>query len=412
MSSASTWAAPRPTSPISPAPTSGPASGRSPACGCARRCSRSTPSPPAAARSAPMTGSRFRVGPDSAGAVPGPACYRRGGPLTVTDCNVVLGKIRPEHFPHVFGPAATSRSTPRPRSRAAPRSRAQAGMARARRRRRASSASRSTIWPMRSSRSRSPAATTSPATPCNASAAPAASMPAWSPTRSASSRVMIHPLAGVLSAYGMGLADMVELRQRTLAGARSGGGAGRARGAKRRPRCAAQGVEAPEIRRRAALRYDGSDTALEVAGLGRHARGISSRRTAPASASSRRDAPVVIETAIVEAVGKSERSSPARGGGPAQRGGGAPASDSPSTGASAGPPPRRRGGSRTTAPTLSPGDRHPRPRPDRRSLRHHRRRARLAGRGRPARQPHPHPRRAARQRAPRSAPRSIRSCSR
>jgi 5-oxoprolinase (ATP-hydrolysing) len=49
-------------------------------------------------------GSRFRVGPDSAGACPGPACYRRGGPLTVTDCNVVLGKIRPEHFPAVFGP--------------------------------------------------------------------------------------------------------------------------------------------------------------------------------------------------------------------------------------------------------------------------------------------------------------------
>src|SRR5688572_32383808 len=49
-------------------------------------------------------GSRFRVGPDSAGAVPGPACYRRGGPLTITDCNVVLGEIRPEHFPHVFGP--------------------------------------------------------------------------------------------------------------------------------------------------------------------------------------------------------------------------------------------------------------------------------------------------------------------
>src|SRR3954471_24818670 len=49
-------------------------------------------------------GSRSRVGPDSAGAMPGPACYRRGGPLTITDCNVVLGKIRPEHFPAVFGP--------------------------------------------------------------------------------------------------------------------------------------------------------------------------------------------------------------------------------------------------------------------------------------------------------------------
>ncbi len=48
-------------------------------------------------------GSRYRVGPDSAGADPGPACYRRGGPLTVTDANVLLGRIRPDHFPAVFG---------------------------------------------------------------------------------------------------------------------------------------------------------------------------------------------------------------------------------------------------------------------------------------------------------------------
>ena len=47
---------------------------------------------------------RFRVGPDSAGANPGPACYRRGGPLTVTDANVMLGKLRAEFFPRVFGP--------------------------------------------------------------------------------------------------------------------------------------------------------------------------------------------------------------------------------------------------------------------------------------------------------------------
>lgn len=50
-------------------------------------------------------GSRFRVGPQSAGADPGPACYRRGGPLTVTDANVMLGRIQPAHFPAVFGPA-------------------------------------------------------------------------------------------------------------------------------------------------------------------------------------------------------------------------------------------------------------------------------------------------------------------
>ncbi len=49
-------------------------------------------------------GSRYRVGPDSAGANPGPASYRRGGPLTVTDCNVMLGKIQPAYFPKVFGP--------------------------------------------------------------------------------------------------------------------------------------------------------------------------------------------------------------------------------------------------------------------------------------------------------------------
>ena len=49
-------------------------------------------------------GSRYRVGPDSAGATPGPACYRAGGPLTVTDANVMLGRIPPAHFPAVFGP--------------------------------------------------------------------------------------------------------------------------------------------------------------------------------------------------------------------------------------------------------------------------------------------------------------------
>ncbi len=51
-------------------------------------------------------GARYRVGPESAGANPGPACYRRGGPLTVTDCNVMLGKLQPEFFPRVFGPRA------------------------------------------------------------------------------------------------------------------------------------------------------------------------------------------------------------------------------------------------------------------------------------------------------------------
>lgn len=49
---------------------------------------------------------RMQVGPESAGANPGPAAYRRGGPLTVTDCNVLLGKLQPDQFPPVFGPNA------------------------------------------------------------------------------------------------------------------------------------------------------------------------------------------------------------------------------------------------------------------------------------------------------------------
>jgi 5-oxoprolinase (ATP-hydrolysing) len=51
-------------------------------------------------------GARFRVGPESAGANPGPASYRRGGPLAVTDANVMLGKVQPRYFPKVFGPKA------------------------------------------------------------------------------------------------------------------------------------------------------------------------------------------------------------------------------------------------------------------------------------------------------------------
>ncbi|MCB2054958.1 MAG: hydantoinase B/oxoprolinase family protein, partial [Geminicoccaceae bacterium] len=51
-------------------------------------------------------GRRLRVGPESAGADPGPACYRRGGPLAVTDANLMVGKLLPERFPRVFGPEA------------------------------------------------------------------------------------------------------------------------------------------------------------------------------------------------------------------------------------------------------------------------------------------------------------------
>ena len=65
-------------------------------------------------------GGRLQVGPRSAGSKPGPACYRLGGPLTVTDVQVLLGRIRPGHFPAIFGPDgnqvldAPGRKLPRP----------------------------------------------------------------------------------------------------------------------------------------------------------------------------------------------------------------------------------------------------------------------------------------------------------
>src|SRR5690606_4876367 len=51
-------------------------------------------------------GGRLTVGPESAGPWPGPACYRHGGPLTITDANVLLGRIQPDFFPRTFGPDA------------------------------------------------------------------------------------------------------------------------------------------------------------------------------------------------------------------------------------------------------------------------------------------------------------------
>ncbi len=136
-------------------------------------------------------GARLRVGPDLAGADPGPACYRRGGPLTVTDANVCVGKIQPRHFPAIFGPERRcSRSMPmswrrssrhwRKRSRAPPgnsatRSRLRKGFCR----------SPSPTWRMRSSRCRCRRATTPRVSRCNASAARAGSTPAWWPMPSA-----------------------------------------------------------------------------------------------------------------------------------------------------------------------------------------------------------------------------------
>ena len=207
-------------------------------------------------------GSRFRVGPDSAGAVPGPACYRRGGPLTVTDCNVVLGRIRPEHFPQVFGPGGDE-----PIDAGASLARcaeigARAGMAP---REVAEGFVRIAVDNMANAIKQISIARGHDVTRYTLQCFGGAGGQHACRVADALGigRVMIHPLAGVLSAYGMGLADMVELRQRTLAGADLGAVLAEleseASAALRQ-----RGIEAPEIRRRAALRYEGSDTALEV----------------------------------------------------------------------------------------------------------------------------------------------------
>ena len=110
-------------------------------------------------------GARFRVGPDSAGANPGPTCYRRNGPLAVTDANVMVGKLMPDFFPKIFGPQQNQ-----PLDADAVRhdfnnlaqkvSMAQAGERRPKRSPTASSRSRSRTWRTRSRRFPCSAATT------------------------------------------------------------------------------------------------------------------------------------------------------------------------------------------------------------------------------------------------------------
>jgi 5-oxoprolinase (ATP-hydrolysing) len=248
-------------------------------------------------------GRRFRVGPASAGAVPGPACYRRGGPLTVTDCNVVLGKIRPAHFPRVFGPGGDQ-----PIDDAASRALCEEIAARAGMDARAVAEGfvRIAVDNMANAIKQISIARGHDVTRYTLQCFGGAGGQHACLVADALgiARVMIHPLAGVLSAYGMGLADMVELRQRTLAGADLAAVLGEleaeAVAALRR-----QGVEEPEVRRRAALRYEGSDSSLEVP--------VSDRMREDFEAAHKLrfgfDAPtaeVVVETAIVEAIGKGE----------------------------------------------------------------------------------------------------------
>ena len=223
-------------------------------------------------------GARLRVGPDSAGANPGPACYRRGGPLAVTDCNVMVGKIQPAFFPHVFGPRgeqALDAEVVRGRfAELAARIRSETGrdlspeqvaegyidiavgnMAEAIKRisvQRGHDVTRYTLSVFGGAGGQHA---------CRV--ADALGM----------TRIFAHPLAGVLSAYGMGLADQTAMREesverRLAADAMDALGATLDRlGADAIQDLRSQGVAPDRIRvvRRAHLRYEGTDTALIVA---------------------------------------------------------------------------------------------------------------------------------------------------
>ncbi|PLC54126.1 5-oxoprolinase [Pollutimonas nitritireducens] len=166
-------------------------------------------------------GARLRVGPDSAGANPGPACYRRGGPLAVTDCNVMLGKIQPDFFPGVFGPRADEALD--------------AATVRALFREMAGSVSEATGQDMsaevlaegflaiavgnmaeaikRISVQQGHDVTTYALTVFGGAGGQHACLVA---DALGMTRIFSHPYGGVLSAYGMGLADQIEIRQQTV----------------------------------------------------------------------------------------------------------------------------------------------------------------------------------------------------
>ena len=191
-SSASTWAAPRPTSRTTPASSS--ARSRPQVAGVRMRAPMMSIHTVAAGGGSILhfDGARFRVGPDSAGANPGPACYRRGGPLTVTDCQRDARQDPAGVLPAgVRRRTATSRSTrevvtakfadarreiaARDRHARTPEQVAEGFLAD--RRRQHGERDQADLGAARPRRHAS--------TRCAASAAPAASTPAWSPTRSA-----------------------------------------------------------------------------------------------------------------------------------------------------------------------------------------------------------------------------------
>ena len=222
-------------------------------------------------------GARLRVGPDSAGANPGPASYRRGGPLTVTDCNVMVGKIQPAFFPKVFGPAADqqlddrvvrekfealSRDIQRATGRAMSAEQVADGYLDIAVRNMAEAIKRISVQ-------RGHDVTRYTLTVFGGAGGQHACRVA---DELGMDRILAHPLAGVLSAYGMGLADQTAMREqsieRPLHAAASSllDTALDSLAADASGELVQQGVPPARIDvvRRVHLRYEGTDTALIV----------------------------------------------------------------------------------------------------------------------------------------------------
>ena len=222
-------------------------------------------------------GARFRVGPESAGANPGPASYRRGGPLTVTDCNVMTGKIDPQWFPRVFGPNGNEpldAQTVRERFAALAHEVTQATGIERRPEEVAEGFLKIAVENMANAIKQISVQrgydVTQYTLACFGGAggqhaclvADALGM----------TRVFIHPLAGVLSAYGMGLADVRAMRQRALEMRLDDSAliackeafSPLAEAARAEVLAQRIGEERIELRYKLHVKYDGTDTALEV----------------------------------------------------------------------------------------------------------------------------------------------------
>jgi 5-oxoprolinase (ATP-hydrolysing) len=260
-------------------------------------------------------GMRFRVGPESAGAQPGPACYRGGGPPTVTDCNLVLGRIVPEQFPAVFGPGGDQ---PLDRGAALARIGEVAKAVEAATAKRLSAeeiadgflaiANENMVAAIRKISvarghdvGRYTLACFGGAGGQHACAVAA---------RLGMERILIHPLAGVLSAYGIGLAERKVIRERswrqTLG--QEFGQLLEVLADEARQALADQGIETGAIRvaRRVRLRLEGSDTSIELNlaepdGLAAEFHELHRRRFGYTDEAS----PVIVEALIAEAVGGS-----------------------------------------------------------------------------------------------------------